>query len=164
MLDGGLHERLCVRRSGRMILGIDPGLDTGWAILDDGGQLFSCGLGMPPRVIKKCVVFIERPKIYPARSMKGDPNDIVTLAIQVGRYSERYEVMACDVRHVYPRDWKGTVDGDVMVNRIISRLDASESQVLLSALEEIRAKSKHHNVVDAIGLAKHGARVLKLQR
>src|ERR1700761_7030981 len=75
-------------RAARMTyLAIDPGADTGWALFSDRDHLVRCGLGdpskQPPPPQAKSVV-IEVPQIYNARNMKGNPNNIITLAVNVG--------------------------------------------------------------------------------
>lgn len=133
-------------------MGIDPGNDTGWAILGDVGQLVSAGLGNPP--ITFCgLVIIEKPQIYQGRDSVADPNNILTLAIGVGRYAERFESRGCRIEFMLPHVWKGTVDPDVMTRRIGASLSASDSQTLNACLVSV-AKGKRHNVIDAVGIAK----------
>jgi hypothetical protein len=148
-------------------LAIDPGLDTGWAIVDERGVLIRCGLGDPPvfhlpRVVAK--VIIERPQVYAGRMSKGDPNDLITLAIQVGRYTERFQHLACE--HVLPRSWKGTVDADVLCRRVYAVLSEAERAILDPVLvplarapfcTENLTKGKRHNVIDAVGLGRWSA-------
>jgi len=134
-------------------LAIDPGRDTGWAVLREDGILSSCGLGDPPLAFNGHRVLVERPQIYRGRASKADPNDLITLAIQVGRYKERFMSRGCSVEEIIPHTWKGTVDPDVLCNRIVSSLTDDERCVLDSALLSV-AKSKQHNVIDAVGLGK----------
>lgn len=132
-----------------MFLGIDPGRDTGWAVLDEGGRLTRCGLGNPPAVAKGRRVIIERPQVYAPRYSKGDPNDLITLAIQVGRYSERFDTD----NHVLPHEWKGTIDKEKHHERIWCSLGPLEQDVVARAMNGIAVK-KRHNAMDAVGLAK----------
>lgn len=135
-------------------LAIDPGRDQGWALIDEAtGTLADCGLGQGPDRFEGCRVVIERPQIYRGRTSKADPNDLITLAIRVGRLTERYLTRGCDVEHILPHDWKGTVDPDVLVRRIEASLAVSERAVLETKLASV-PKGKQHNVVDAIGLGK----------
>jgi hypothetical protein len=149
-----------------LTLGIDPGNDTGWAIVTARGQLLACGLGAPPHPstlhpegVSK--VIIEKPQVYQGRSSKGDPNDLIKLAIGVGRYLERYCMYSTET--VLPREWKGTVDPDVLCRRVVKSLVSSERNILDRAIASLaRAKlsedtltsGKRHNVIDAVGLAK----------
>ena len=50
-----------------------------------------------------------------------------------------------------PHDWKGSVDGDIMVRRIESAL-TPEEMLIVDRLG--LPKSYRHNAVDAIGLGK----------
>ncbi len=144
------------------LLAIDPGLDTGWAIVDERGALRACGLGDPrtgPIIVSR--VIIECPKVYPARLSKGDPNNLITLAVQVGQYKERFK--AWPVELVFPREWKGTVDPDVLCRRVYAALSAEDRATLDHVLAplarspfapETLTAGKRHNVIDAVGLAR----------
>lgn len=145
-----------------MILAIDPGLATGWALLDADGKLLDAGLGDP--ISRRGVrVIIEKPQIYRGRASKGDPNDLITLAIQVGRYTERFLAHGCEVEHVLPHDWKGSIVPDVCLRRIyasLSQLERNTADPVLAPLarkplsEETLEEGKRHNVLDAIGIGK----------
>jgi hypothetical protein len=150
-----------------MLLAIDPGRDTGWCFLGNLGEPYvaRCGLGDPPVefLAPGDLVIIERPQVYRDRSSKGDPNDLITLAIQVGRYTERCEALGAKVEHVLPREWKGTVDPDVLCHRVTRALSESERELLYTALAPLARKpmttehltsGKRHNVIDAVGIAK----------
>jgi hypothetical protein len=146
-------------------LAIDPGRDTGWAIVDSFGELLMCGLGAPPAdPVGVERVIIERPQVYRGRSSKGDPNDLITLAIQVGRYLERYSTRSTE--EVLPRAWKGTMDPDILCERVVDSLLPREYDILSPILEPLARKpltrefltaGKRHNVIDAVGLAKWSA-------
>lgn len=127
-----------------MFLCVDPGIDTGWALFD-GDTLRICGLGLPhplPFLQFLEVLYIERPQVYP-RS-KTNPNDLITLAIQVGRIIER---VGLPTQTVLPREWKGQVPKGVMCRRITQALTPQE-RALLPGLPP----SKLHNVLDAVGI------------
>jgi hypothetical protein len=131
------------------LLAIDPGARTGWAFyLDVGGWfLQACGVAQPdedfcPFAQVKDVV-IENPQIYP--QSRARPNDILTLARIVGRYEERFR--AARVRLVKPREWKGSINGDVFC----ARIEASLPERDRPALSAYRGGYRH-NCVDAVGL------------
>jgi len=136
-----------------MILAIDPGLATGWAVIGEDGKLRKCGLGDPPLEFNGHRVLVERPQIYRGRTSKADPNDLITLAIQVGRYKERFMSRGCSVEEVIPHTWKGNVDPDILCNRIVASLSSEERALLDTSLLSV-AKGKQHNVIDAVGLGK----------
>lgn len=140
------------------LLAIDPGAHTGWAYFDRG-ILRSCGVASPDDHFFSAriqMVAIENPRIYPDGS-QARPNDILTLARIVGRYQERYTGNAEYIQLVEPRGWKGTINGDVMVNRIKEQMTGEEALTYLQGTFGV-AKSYAHNAVDAIGLGKWAIR------
>lgn len=135
-----------------ILLAIDPGEDTGWAIFLHG-KLARCGCSRPDEVIPGVSpdrVIIENPQIYPGRTAKAPPKNILSLARKVGRYEERFR--AAKITLVSPHDWKGSVDPDVFTNRILSYMDEQEKTILAMAGV---TSSKQHNTIDAIGLGKY---------
>lgn len=120
-----------------MILGIDPGANPGWALLQTTGELVTCGAKNFPKDVGFLVV-IEHPFIYPRSPVP--PNDIVTLAYRAGLLAAKYS----NVRTVYPVTWKGSVPKGVMTRRILAGLTPSERTIA----------GADHNVIDAIGIAK----------
>ena len=88
---------------------------------------------------------IEFPRVYPLRQQKGDPNDLMELAYVVGGISS-FPFWGKRVRY-YPRDWKGTVDPDVMTGRIRRCLSSAEQSDI-----ESPGAALEHNVFDAIGI------------
>jgi hypothetical protein len=53
------------------------------------------------------------------------------------------------VKFLLPKEWKGQVPKDIMLDRIVNKLNDTEKSVLES---KKLIKSKKHNVIDAIGL------------
>jgi hypothetical protein len=137
-----------------MLLAIDPGADSGWAVFF-GRMLVECGLGDSPRfdalrTAQLDNLVIERPVIYPGGRTKS-PNDVVTLALNAGEWAGRYKGIGTRVRYVEPRTWKGTLDPDVCNVRILACLDSGETDVYRDATRKV-PKRKQHNVIDAIGI------------
>lgn len=91
-------------------------------------------------------VVVEMPKVYPSARQVGDQNDLMNL---VGVVASIVNLGLSDRRRLlYPRDWKGTLDADDMIERIQGRLSAEETKrVRLPG-----AASKAHNVWDAVGI------------
>ena len=147
-------------------LAIDPGKHTGWAVIGDAGELVACGLGDPPLDFGGARVWIERPQVYRGRASKGDPNDLITLAIQVGRYEERFAARGCQVDTVLPHTWKGSIDPDVCCRRIFASLTECEKALLERAIAPLARSPVHadltggrrHNVLDAVGIGKWSLR------
>lgn len=135
--------------SNAWLLAIDPGLDTGWALFTRGFALLACGVGQPP--MGAPYVVIEKPQVYRGRGSKGDPNDLITLAVGVGRYLERAENSGARVALVLPRQWKGTIDKEIHHQRIRRDLPIDDLRVVVTEEAKL-AKSKVHNMMDAVGL------------
>jgi len=132
-----------------ILVAIDPGVSTGWARFVDK-WLSSCGLGDPPidheNMAMPTDVIIEVPQVYRGHLQKGDPNDLITLAVQVGRYAQRSKGL---VRLVKPAEWKGQVLKEIHGARVLEVLDDAERGIVALGA---RPKSKAHNVLDAVGL------------
>jgi hypothetical protein len=149
-----------------MLLAIDPGLDTGWALFSSAAQLVACGLGDPRmsdrhRVADLRTVVIEQPFVYP-RGQTKNPNDVITLALNAGEWGGLYRQWA-DVKYVLPFKWKGSVPKRISHVRILGKLSDRERTVVDTAMALGRscapkalgrpiARSLQHNVLDAVGL------------
>lgn len=140
------------------LVAIDPGVKAcGVAVFDSGRLTLALHQEVTPATTftrqNWCFfagghVVIEMPRIYPGSRQKGDQNDLMRLAVVVGRLYEAALAAGSTVELVEPRAWKGTLDGDAMVERIKGRLPIGESsQVFLPT-----AASLQHNVWDAIGI------------
>lgn len=90
---------------------------------------------------------IEVPQIYPGQQQKGDQNDLIKLAVMVGRYADRATACGFRVKLVKPREWKGQLPKDVCWRRVRETLTTLE----LDNIEKL-SKSRAHNMHDAIGL------------
>lgn len=90
---------------------------------------------------------IEIPQIYPGQQQKGDQNDLIKLAVMVGRYSDRATACGFNVKLVKPREWKGQLPKDVCWRRVRETLTPLELNVMAKL-----PKSRAHNMHDAIGL------------
>jgi hypothetical protein len=139
-------------------MAIDPGNDTGWAVFVDRDHLIACGLGDPLKIPDLDLVryaIVEKPKIYNARNMKGNPNDIVTLALGAGEYVGVLRHLGIRARYVTPHEWKGTAPKEINNIRTMESLSAGERVIVRAAAVKI-ASSKQHNMLDAIGLGLAG--------
>ena len=91
------------------------------------------------------LVVVEVPCIYPRERVKA-PNDLIDLAVVAG---------ACatlgPLRLVRPAEWKGQTPKEICNARTRASLSAAEVKVLDGRLAGI-AKSKHHHVLDAVGM------------
>lgn len=137
------------------LLAIDPGNCTGFAVFDST-VLTYCGvttvdqnpelvysLGMNDEIV------IELPQVYRAAQSKGDPNDLIKVALQVGRWMERAIVRRVPVHLVKPNEWKGQVRKEIHHERVRKLLHSPELDFVNSTrLPETKA----HNMLDAVGL------------
>lgn len=99
------------------------------------------------------ILAVERPQIYTWGKGKGDPNQLIPLA-EIGAG------LACalpwtEYRTYRPRQWKGTIDGDVMVARISARGPGSLLTPEEHARVDLPCASLAHNVWDAVGIGLH---------
>lgn len=135
-----------------MLLAIDPGSYTGWALFDEnilGHFLCECGLVIPARwdtLVSLASqwepsVIIEEPTIYP--HSKARPADVMALQLKVGQLKGRFEAIGCQVELVQPRTWKRQVPKPIHNIRTLKALSDAERRI---------AKGKRHDVIDAIGL------------
>ncbi len=144
----------------KMFVSIDPGVTTGWALWNLRG-LVACGLG-DPRVCPRHVVvpraddedvihdvWIESQRIYP--HSHADPNDILKLAQDAGRWAGIYAAVGVEAFYVEPSTWKGQVPKAIHHPRIWGALTAPEQAIVASAGKGV-APSKRHNMMDAVGI------------
>lgn len=136
-----------------MLLAIDPGESSGWAVFDDCLRLVACGLGQPPAQRAPFVrVIVERPKIYPKGKTKN-PNDVLTLALNAGEWAGEYRALSrtTSVEYVTPQDWKGQTPKEIQHARDYDKLSPEERHVVAKGGKGI-APSKRHNMLDAVGI------------
>jgi hypothetical protein len=92
-------------------------------------------------------LIIEIPKHYPFER-EVDPNDLINLAAAGYAVAGALMRFCADSERVFPRDWKGTMDGDAMTERISKRLRPDETE----RLDVNVPSSLRHNMFDAIGI------------
>jgi len=157
------------------LLAIDPGVKTvGWCVFNEGRYIGS-GLARPYNnlttlsameesikiihekweeflsgTIRPEVLVIERPQVYQQQFLKGDPNDLIPLAIIGGAIWNNMKPK--EVVFPQPKQWKGQVPKDVMTERTIKQLTKQEQELLKDDVTRIPS-SLRHNVYDAIGIA-----------
>lgn len=136
---------------------VDPGKAAcGWAEFD-ATTLIACGFeavnGMRNvfrRLHDENVCFdliIERPQVYPHAKLRGDPNDLIDVALTAGAVFAMALIPYADF--VRPRVWKGTRPKNIQCAAIEAALRPHERHVL----DRCGLPShKRHNVVDAIGI------------
>lgn len=148
-------------------LTIDPGVKaSAWAEWHDG-TLVRCGLSAPPARPYRGTydrVIVEKPRVYPGTA-KTDPNDLIDLAVEVGRLLGAYEKTRC----VFPFAWKRNAAKPTAHAVIWRELSLVEQGAATQALRDAGAaydvperiskglaggayRWKGHNLLDAIGI------------
>lgn len=75
------------------------------------------------------VLVAECPQTYDGRAARGDPNDLIAVAVCVGRFVQLGKTAGARVLLVTPRAWKGTVRKDITIMRAWEELSATERKV-----------------------------------
>lgn len=144
------------------LVAFDPGARSfAWARFD-GGALSACGLMERDPLASKWTIrwlesvaeevgefVIEVPQVYRERAWKGDPNDLIDVAVTVGRIAGVAAKFERPQTLVRPHAWKGNAPKAIVGARILAKLLTHEAKILHD-LKLPRAKA--HNAVDAIGI------------
>lgn len=145
------------REKHRGVIGIDPGAVTGWSSFWEA-ELISAGTikrgkleELPVPEMLPGVIVIEKPVVYPTGLGKGDPNELIDLALWAGEIAGwlRARAPGVDIVFVAPRRWKGTVPKHISNERTLDALEGSER---LKLPRRPRAKDFDHNMLDAVGI------------
>jgi hypothetical protein len=123
-----------------------------WTEVADSAAEFFSGIPLDQ-------IAIEKPQVYVRSRSKGDPNDLIDLALAAGAIAQALRILSPNATiHEYkPAEWKGQLPKDLCVERTRFALtDDERKRVNLP-----RAKSLAHNVYDAIGI---GLKHLKRSR
>lgn len=139
----------------KCLLAIDPGKCTGWALFwefNSGDvRLWQAGVTdvdkdpVPWHLLTEAVC--ELPQVYRAAQSKGDPNDLIKVAAQVGRWEERAKSRGIPWVTYLPNEWKGQVPKDVHHRRAMRLLSEEENRRIPEMAETYR-----HNMMDAVAL------------
>ncbi len=161
--------------------GISAKSGTGWACFDGGtlplaSRLLKAGIAIasPEQTLpEKCrgiietvtkglqgagaicpdVLLIEHMVVYPMPRMKGDPNDLIDLAVLEGAFLAM-PVPTAGTRLIEARAWKGQVPKKILQKRIESKLRPEELATFLACTKGVNA-DRLHNVWDAVGIGLH---------
>lgn len=134
------------------LVAIDPGAkQVGYAVFD-AGVLAEAGLCKPGEVSWLQgfdVIVAERPQVYVQSRQKGDPNDLVTIALVAGEFVGAARAFNPNVEVIYykPSTWKRNVPKEIHHERVQRALKQGEREQIKSA-----PKSLLHNVLDAVGI------------
>lgn len=168
----------------KSILAVDPGIrGSGVALFRDGRLIAAAYVKSPAKAGNRAaeaaamayaiatwamierfadrMLVVEWPQVYASRiragTTKGDPNDLLALCGVGAAISACLNVPTVTY---LPHEWKGSIDGDVMCARIMTRLDGVERAIVDAVLPE----SKRHNAIDACGLGLHHLGRLQAKR
>ena len=90
---------------------------------------------------------MEKPQVYVQSKLKGDPDDLIGLALMAGCVAGMLSAGVKSVYLYFPRQWKGQVPKNIMTARTKEKLsDEERSRV------DLPAKYLQHNVWDAVGI------------
>ncbi|NIQ90988.1 MAG: hypothetical protein GWM98_04570 [Nitrospinaceae bacterium] len=147
------------------VAAIDPGSSSGVALFDQEGlwDVFLLKGDAPEqsqelhRYLREelaaggwfsCAV-VEIPQIYDRRKWKGDPNDLIKVAVTAGALAGTFFRRTGSIEFVKPATWKGSRPKEIDNEFTLSLLTPDE----LLRFERAKApKSKRHNLIDAIGI------------
>jgi hypothetical protein len=119
-------------------------------ILDVARRAADWALDALPSGEHVTVFVAEMPKIYPDERKKDPNTSLMPLAgvlAAVAAHLER-DGRTPETFAPYPREWKGTIPGEVFCGRILERLDPRE----LAIVNAVMPAGLRHNAVDAVGL------------
>ena len=146
---------------GGIVIAVDPGEWSGVAVFKDGtlihSELVGKGFEAACQFVQTCSLpnfhrepvqgVIEIPQVYQQRQWKGDPNDLIGVAVLVGVFGSWLRRLDAKVKFVKPHEWKGSRPKVVDIKYTMSLLTLGEK----TAVPEL-PQSKLHNVIDAIGI------------
>lgn len=141
------------------VTAVDPGKVAGWAQYT-AKKLTACGIFSDwkyPQIWHsgyEQTFVMEIPRIYPHRS-KGDPNDIVDLALTTGEIRGHFRAAGCHIIEAFPRTWKGQVPKEIHHARVLKQLADDELRLLNAEARKISKTNPNgfdHNMLDAVAL------------
>lgn len=137
------------------LLAIDPGISSGWAYFKDDGSLLMCygGHVLFPKAGPLAKAIIELPQVYVRRQSKGDPNDLITLAVRVGEYKHLLESLNVPVELVKPSVWKGQTDKSVCHAQYWPTFSPHEREIIRASGINMAEKARE-DMLDAVCLGK----------
>lgn len=147
------------------VMSIDPGTKClGWAVHErETRTLRAMGLLELPNAIDVRAtvrmlrqlhppdeIWIEKPQVYTQSKLKGDPNDLIDVALTAGAAGTAF---TCPLRFIWPADWKGQVKKELSNKRTMEELvKQPASAALWRGVQSTVPKALRHNVLDACGI------------
>lgn len=148
-----------------LLVAFDPGGHAGFAVFVKG-RLVKCGHGKHHKFLaapvwkysKGGVFIVERPKSYPGKKSKQDPNALMQTDFRAGEITQLYRMSGYSLEVVCPpNEWKGTIgkpekgEQYEIERRVLDRLD-DEERALLYQSSSAKSGSLDDNMIDAIGI------------
>ncbi len=145
------------------LLTLDPGKVVGWATFY-GARLRDLGVfeDTQTHAFRDLLNFhrpeqalIEIPRVYPVAKWKGDPNDLIKVAVCAGILMGILFEAAPDcigkIENVFPHTWKGSRPKGIDHDFTRGLLMEGEKDILNTAIKRI-GKTKVGHAVDAVGM------------
>lgn len=143
-----------------VLIAIDPGRVLGIAVFRNT-ILLDIGVMTAPRIRdlhyglfqffkrhEPAAAIIEVPQVYRQRKQKGDPNDLIDVAVVAG-VAGAVAAPWCEPLFIKPHIWKGSRPKDVDNEYTLKCLNDIERAIVDRAG---LGKTKGHNAIDAIGI------------
>jgi len=151
-----------------MSINIDPGVKCAGVAVFEGGELATAWLSegtdwmntawrivqdlygrYPYEILYESDLVVEVPQVYTQNKLKGDPNDLISVALVAGAIAGQMSQDQDRIITTYlPHQWKRQVPKDIMIKRIQGSLSGEERD----RVELPKQKKLQHNVWDAIGI------------
>lgn len=118
--------------NGAVMLAIDPGEATGFAVLGADGAV--CDSGVEPRDTAFArlsryrgipAIIGEMPYYRDAKETPGDPNQLIRLGTKLGVLCGQLSGPTTAIALVLPHDWKGRISKEIHHNRFSLRMPTS---------------------------------------
>lgn len=145
------------------LLTLDPGKVVGWATFY-GARLRDLGVfeDTQTHAFRDLLNFhrpeqalIEIPRVYPVAKWKGDPNDLIKVAVSAGILMgiifEGCPGRIANVENVFPHTWKGSRPKKIDHTLTLKTLTVEEREIFDAAIKRI-GKTKAEHAVDAVSM------------
>lgn len=117
--------------------------DRGYGLAED----LAYNVEMAVKDYSPKLIVCEFPRFYGSTHQKGDPNDLIDVAVAGAAISTRLDSLISYIESVSPSDWKGNVPKQKMLVRIWKKLTEEERAVVQKT-----NKSDREDILDAIGI------------
>jgi hypothetical protein len=137
-----------------ILLAIDPGARTGFAVLNSDAALCDCGSEARDDLIARLApyrgipaIVLELPFYRGVERTPGDPNQLIKLAACVAEQAGRLAGTATVISMLKPDEWKGRIKKEVHQNRFAERIGRTVPETWRAYWD-----AANHDTRDAIAL------------